>query len=139
MTIAIDFDDTIMDNQAVAPGYRMGPPEPGAVAAINKLHEEGHTIVIFTARNVQEPRVKKTIADWLDYFRIPYHLITNVKQPEFDVYIDNRALHYQSWPQAWADLHRAEAHWKNWSGDVPAHGGLISDITKPLLDNRAEL
>src|SRR5690348_8008978 len=113
MNIAIDFDETIMDNHAATPGRRMGPPEPGAVAAITKFHEEGHTIVIFTARNVQDPRVKQAVADWLTYFHIPFHLITNVKQPEFDIYIDNRALHYQSWSQVWADVHRAEAHWKN--------------------------
>lgn len=132
MNLAIDYDETIQDNREKRPGYRMGPPMPGAVSIINRLHTEGHHITIFTARNVQEPKVKQAVADWLDYFKIPFHDITNIKRSEFDVYIDNRALHFQSWTQVALDLKKAEESWGVWSNHVPAHGGLIDDITKPL-------
>lgn len=130
--LAVDFDDTIVDNAATHTGYRMGPPAHGAVATLNKLAQEGHQIIIFTARNVQDERVKKAVSDWLDYFKIPYHGITNVKRSEFDIYIDNRALHYQSWMQVDSDLQKAISNWGMWSnhGNQPQH--LIDDITKPL-------
>lgn len=106
MIIAIDFDETIMDPQNKTPGYRMGRPVPGAVLSLQRLANAGHTIYIFTARNVQHPNQKKAVADWLDYFQIPFHGITNIKLPEFEVYIDNRAMHFDSWPQVMARINR---------------------------------
>lgn len=135
LILAIDFDETLMNPNNVPKGYRMGQPEPGAIATVQRLHMEGHQIVIFTARNVQDPRAKKAVADWLDYFHIPYHDITNVKRADFDVMIDNRALHYQSWPQVSQDLNKLEQHWGVWSNHIPMNNGLIDDITKPILDN----
>lgn len=110
MILAIDFDDTIMDPKNVRPGYRMGQPTVGAVVALQRL-ARSHTIVIFTARNVQVPSAHKAVADWLDYFKIPYHGITNIKRPEFDVIIDNRALHFDEWSKVL------------WRIDSMAHGG----------------
>lgn len=107
----------------------MGPPTSGAVAAVNKLYQEGHQIFIFTAREVQKPPVKKAVEDWLDYFKIPYHGITNVKQSWMDVFIDNRSLHYEDWAQVYGDLHKIQSHWKNWSDGTPEQG-MIEDITK---------
>jgi len=104
MIVAIDFDDTLMNPHDVATGYRMGRPEKGAVLATQELVRMGHSIVIFTARNVQDPPQRKAVADWLDFFHIPYHGITNIKQPEFDVMVDNRALRFEG---DWAiTLHR---------------------------------
>lgn len=94
MNIAIDFDDTLMDTKNVQSGYRMGPPIPGAVAYTRKLANLGHIITIFTARNVNLPSAHKAVADWLEYYKIPHHGITNIKQPYFDVMIDNRGLNF---------------------------------------------
>lgn len=99
MVIAIDFDDTLMDRNNKLPGYRMGQPTPGSIVSMQRLNNMGHTLIIFTARNVQHPNQKKAVADWLDYFKIPYHSITNVKLPEMELFIDNRAMHFDSWPQ----------------------------------------
>lgn len=97
--LAIDLDDTIHDTQNVLPGYKMGQPTTGAVDAIKKLHDDGHTIVIFTARNVQDPRVYRAVKDWLGYFKIPHHAITNIKRPEYDLMIDDKALKFEYWAQ----------------------------------------
>lgn len=99
MVIAVDFDDTLMDRKNVEPGYRMGQPTPGAVAATRRLVNEGHTVIIFTARNTQDPRVYKAIEDWCIHFGIANHGATNIKIPEFDVFIDNRAIAFDTWPQ----------------------------------------
>jgi len=138
MNIATDFDETLMNNAAAPHGYKMGPPEVGAISVLNKLVEEGHKIFIFTARNVQDQRVYKAVADWVEYFKIPCHGITNIKSPDFDIMIDNRGLHYQSWDQVYQDVHRAETHWKNWSDDVEQHGR-IKDITQSLTDPKNQL
>lgn len=99
MIIAVDFDNTLMSTKNVLKGYRMGQPESGAIAAINRLVAEGHQIFIFTSRDVQNPSAKKAVGDWLDYFKIPYSGITNIKSPHFEVFIDDLAIHFDSWPQ----------------------------------------
>lgn len=129
--IAIDLDDTLLDTQNVQPGYRMGPPTNGAILATQRLANEGHTIIVFTARNVQVPSAYKAVEDWLTYFQIPHSGITNIKRPEFEVYIDNRALRFSGdWASTLADLKLLE------SGRVPhnqpAAAKLIDDITQPL-------
>lgn len=98
MIIALDLDDTLMDRQHKNPGYRMGQPFPGAIAVINQWVKRGHQIVIFTARSVNKPEAYKAVEDWLNYYKIPFHGITNIKQPYFDVIVDNRCLTFTgSW------------------------------------------
>lgn len=97
MNLAIDFDDTIMDRTNKNPGYRMGQPMPGAVAYLQKLNKMGHSIFIFTARNVNLPTAHKAVEDWLKYYNIPHNGITNIKQPYFDLIIDNRAIAFTGW------------------------------------------
>ena len=87
-------------------GHRMGPPTPGAIMNIQRMVNEGHQIVIFTARNVNRPEPYKAVEDWLVHFGIPFHGITNVKQPYFDVMLDNRGLRFTDWPKAIFDLKR---------------------------------
>lgn len=45
-TIAIDFDGTIVDNRFP----EIGPAIPGAVSAIQKLKNDGHTLILYTCR-----------------------------------------------------------------------------------------
>lgn len=83
-----------MDPYNVQKGYRMGAPMPGAVMYLQKLNDLGHIIYIFTARDVNHPSAHKAVADWLEYYKIPHHGITNIKQPFFDLMIDNRAMNF---------------------------------------------
>lgn len=108
MVIAVDFDDTLHDRSHILPGYRMGQPTPSAVESIKRLVNAGHQIIIFTARNVQEPSMYKAVEDWLNHFNVPFHGITNIKRPEFDLYIDNRNIHYKSWPLVLAEIDRLQ-------------------------------
>lgn len=106
MILGVDFDGTIVDPTKVEKGYRMGPPMPGAITALNRLADSGHQIVIFTARSVNKPDVYKAVEDWLIHFKIPYHGITNIKQPYFEYMIDNRNIEFRSWPQVMVELRR---------------------------------
>lgn len=133
MIIAIDFDDTLMDRNNVLDGYKMGQPVHGAITATQKLVEAGNQIVVFTARRVTDPRVYKAVEDWLNHFRIPHHGITNIKRPEFELMIDNRALRFDNWPQTLGDIQKLQTGLpvRNFT---PPGQGMIKDITKSLTD-----
>lgn len=131
MIIAVDLDNTIVDMKNVRHGYRMGPPVTGALLALQHLVRSGHSIVIFTARSVNKPEVYKAVEDWLKYFNIPYHGITNIKKPEFELYIDDRALHFNNWPQVITDIAKFESD-KPVTNSFNQAYSLVEDITKPL-------
>jgi hypothetical protein len=104
--ICVDFDDTLMDTTHIPAGKRLGPPTPGAVSFMNQLHAQGDTIIIFTVRG-GEPRGKQAVEDWLDYFKIPFSAVTNIKV-NAEAYIDNRAIRYQgSWSEVKTQLIRS--------------------------------
>ena len=102
MVLAIDFDGVIIDPNNRKPGRRMGEPVEGAVQAITALKRAGHTIIIHTVRGDRPSHV----AEWLDYFMIPYDLITDVK-PDAGLYLDDKAVRFAAWrhldddPSAW--------------------------------------
>ena len=107
MKLLIDFDGVIHDNCHPSEGHKMGPPIKDAVEAIQGLKKRGIEIIIYTARISKTAEgsgeSKKHIADWLDYFKIPYDKITNIKEPS-DFYIDDNAIHFDSWRQAVRDM-----------------------------------
>ena len=106
MRILVDFDDTIHDTRDRRPGHRMGTPEPGSLMALRYLYQQGNEIIIFTGRRVNRPEIRKTVQDWLDYFGYPYHDITNVKPESYDLIVDNRAIHYDSWEHVMVLINR---------------------------------
>lgn len=97
MILAIDFDGTIVDH--IYP--EIGELKPNAKEIINRLHEEGHEIIIWTCRN-GEHEVK--VREFLDLNGIKFHTI-NEHLPRIldmfdndcrkiygDIYIDDRML-----------------------------------------------
>jgi len=51
LIIAVDFDGTIVNHRFP----RIGSLMPGAKDALNRLHDAGHKIIIWTCRNHTEP------------------------------------------------------------------------------------
>jgi hypothetical protein len=92
MILAIDFDGTIHDNKNPLPGRRMGLPIPGAKEALQHFLEQGHRIVIFSVWG-NNP---KPIEDWMQFYQIPYHEITNIKPPSLDFLIDDKAIKFKN-------------------------------------------
>jgi hypothetical protein len=92
MILAIDFDGVLHDIANPLPGKRMGAPLPGAVDAMDELHDAGHELIIHSVRGGKP----KVIADWCEYYDIPYHSITNIK-PNADLFIDDRARQFIAW------------------------------------------
>jgi hypothetical protein len=97
MIILVDLDGTLMSPNRDE-GHRMGPPMPGAIAAMRRLYV-GNTLIVFTGRPVDGARAYLTVENWLHYFGIPYHGISNVKPDRYDLIIDNKAIHFDSWPK----------------------------------------
>ena len=100
MVLAIDFDNTIADSRHPIPGRKMGPPMPKAKESLLQLIENGHTIIVHT---IWTPDRHHVIAEWMGYYGIPYHSITNVK-PDASCYIDDKAIPFTSWDNLMNDI-----------------------------------
>ena len=92
LTIAIDFDHTLVDHDT---------PLPGAKEAMQKLWGEGHYIMIYSCNN------KDWIERILNKYDIPFHEIYGKEggKPACDCYIDDKAVNFNG---DWKDtLNRA--------------------------------
>lgn len=101
--LLIDFDGVLHDSKNVLAGRRMGQPIPGAIESVCKLFDKGHEIVIFTAR-ATSPKTTEAVANWLGYFGIPYHRITNVKPSGSLALIDDRAIRFTNWSEVMEEI-----------------------------------
>ena len=112
MRIVVDLDGTICELKLPGQTYAEVLPKPGAVDALRGMKEQGHTIIIYTARHMKTcqgnvalvaARVGKITLDWLERYEVPYDEIIFGK-PYGDVYIDDLALRFTGW----ADLRLSE-------------------------------
>lgn len=96
MIIYIDIDDTICTSPD-KPDYTISYPISNNIAKANKLFDEGHTIVYWTARgtvtgkdwrNITEQQFK----DW----GVKYHEIKFGK-PNYDLFIDDKNINTKDW------------------------------------------
>lgn len=105
MRYCFDIDGTIAELRQKGETYFDVKPKEGAVEFLNKLNQEGHYIILYTARNmetflgnlgkinaVQGP----ILYEWLEKYEIPYDEIYFGK-PSADVYIDDKAIKFESW------------------------------------------
>lgn len=105
MRICIDLDGTICELRRNGTTYADVLPKPGAADFIRRLHNEGHIIIIHTARNMQTQghnvgKVLKNVGlitlQWLDKHHIYYDEIFFGK-PNADITIDDRAIRFEDW------------------------------------------
>jgi hypothetical protein len=96
--LAIDFDEVIHDMAHPVPGRKMGPPMPGVKDALETLVSLGHTILIHSCNNTT------VIREWMKYWQIPFHSIIEGHKPVADVYIDDKALRFETWPKTLMEL-----------------------------------
>ena len=95
MIIAIDFDGVIHNRERPVKGKRLGEPMAGAKETIERLRYERSATIIVHSVWAKGSGVK-AIADWMDFYEIPYHKITNEK-PNADIYLDDRAVRFVTW------------------------------------------
>lgn len=94
MTIAVDFDGTLAENDFP----RIGAPKWNVIEKVRKWHEEGHIIIIWTCRTGQ---YLLDVIEFLHKNKVPYHYVNENPTCSFgdycrkivaNVYIDDRAL-----------------------------------------------
>lgn|SRR5512135_258223 len=95
MNIGLDFDGTLAQYSGFAGMDVTGEPLPGALSFLKALHELGCHIAIFSAR-AKDARGKLAIERWLDQHGVRQYveLVTHEKLPDYDVIIDDRAIHF---------------------------------------------
>ena len=104
LTIAIDVDGTVADSSDVdfvkaeddPYEFMNARPIKGALEAVKKLFDEGHTIVFHTARDNNS---KEATKQWLEKHGFPFHHIECDKLVAH-VYIDDRAISGYDWDRA---------------------------------------
>lgn len=96
MNYFIDIDDTIFEliNKK---DYTSAVAIPEAIEKVNSLYDEGHTIVLWTARGTVTGRDHRALTEeQLSYFGVKYHELRFGK-PAFDVFIDDKAINVREW------------------------------------------
>lgn len=89
--IAVDLDGTLARH---LPGKfdrnKIGKPVPEMVRKIRRALDNGHEVIIFTAR-AAEPVNVRPIKDWLKEHDLPDLKITHEKTPNIDEFWDDKA------------------------------------------------
>jgi uncharacterized HAD superfamily protein len=90
MIIYVDIDGTICHNENS--DYENSKPRQEQIDKINKLHDEGHEIIYWTARGGTSG------INWRNLTRIQlnswgckYTRIESLKKPSFDLFIDDKS------------------------------------------------
>lgn len=105
MRYCFDIDGTIAELRQIGESYADVKPKEGAVEFLKKLNEEGHYIILYTARNMEtysgnlgkiNVAQGPILYEWLEKYEIPYNEIYFGK-PSADVYIDDKGLKFESW------------------------------------------
>lgn len=112
MRFAIDVDLTLCELKKGKETYLDVKPLPGAIEALNKLRNQGHYIIIYSARGmrtfnanlgkVNAERLPEMIA-WLAKHSIPYDEIL-LGKPDVDYFIDDKNIEFNSWEQVMEKL-----------------------------------
>ena len=94
MIIYVDIDGTICDTPKKGSSwdYQNSKPRYDQIEKINKLHNEGHEIVYWTARGSGSGMGWNKLTEMqLDMWGCKYHRIETLKKPSFDLFIDDKA------------------------------------------------
>lgn len=97
--LAVDFDGVLHRYSAGwLDGMIYDPPTEGAQAALAKLQEQGHTIIISSCR-ADSPTGKADIFNWLkaNGFQNVEDIEITDRKPPATAYIDDRAVRFTNW------------------------------------------
>jgi hypothetical protein len=99
MRFVFDLDGTICTTHGT--DYEKAEPFPRWVRQIRRLYQQGHTIVIYTARG------SGTGKDWHEFterqlwrWGVPFHELYCTK-PYGDVYVDDKGCHSRDFERGW--------------------------------------
>lgn len=96
MTYFIDIDDTILE-LVNKNDYASAVSIPEAVERVNSLYDEGHKIVLWTARGTVTGKDHSELTkSQLEHYGVKYHELRFGK-PAYDVFIDDKAINAREW------------------------------------------
>jgi glycerol-3-phosphate cytidylyltransferase len=104
MRYCFDIDGTLChtpNNELGKPDYANAKPFPFMVEQVNRLYEEGHYIIIQTARGKSSGIDHSNLTKrQLDTWGYKYHdLFPMFSKPNADIFIDDKAINFDEWKQ----------------------------------------
>jgi len=102
MIIRVDVDDTLCFSSATAANnwdYSTSVPRERNIKRVNKLHDQGHTIIIWTARGTGTGKLKEArdiTKRQMDLWGVK-HCWIEVGKPIYDLLIDDKTLNPHDW------------------------------------------
>jgi len=99
MRLIIDMDGTICTEEKTY-SRCLAKPKEDVVESINKLYDDGHTIIIYSARTWME--YEMTVA-WLKNYGVKFHQLIMGK-PIGDYWIDDRAIKFENWAEVMSQI-----------------------------------
>ena len=99
MRLIIDLDVTICTEEKTF-SRSLAKPITGAIESIKNLKDQGHTIIIYTARSWNEYEMT---SEWLKKNNIPFDQLFMGK-PIGDYWIDDRAIRFSTWKEIFKNI-----------------------------------
>lgn len=105
MRVCVDLDGVIAGFRGEGQTYADVAPVEGAVEKLLQLKENGHYIIINTARHMKtcnansglvNARIARVTLEWLEQHGVPFDEIYFSK-PWADVYLDDNAHRFEGW------------------------------------------
>ena len=101
MIYCFDLDGTLVTQTQDEKGkmhYSNALPIFRCIQKLRKLYEDGHHIIIQTARGSGSGKNYEDLTrQQLEEFNIPYHDLNIGKKPSADIYIDDKAINVKDW------------------------------------------
>lgn len=116
MRICLDLDGVICQIKKPDQSYADVEPIIDAIKTISELYDQGHRIIINTARHMKtcesnlglvNAKVAKITMDWLEKHGVKHHEIYFAK-PWADLYIDDNAHRFINWKEVVRDIEAKE-------------------------------
>ena len=102
MNYCFDIDDTICNTPKLEngkPGYLKATPIPFMVEQVNRLYDEGHKIILQTARG-RGSGIDQTdlTIEQLERWGVKYHELEPMfHKPTADIFIDDKGINVEDW------------------------------------------
>jgi hypothetical protein len=94
MRYCFDLDGTLCSNEW--PDYEKAQPFIERIERVNDLYEQGHYIIIDTARGSSSGRDYSSLTEnQLKGWSLKYHELRVGKKPAADIYIDDKGINEQ--------------------------------------------
>jgi|LULM01.1.fsa_nt_gb glycerol-3-phosphate cytidylyltransferase len=96
MIYCFDIDGTICSERPDN-NYNFVEPHEEVIFQINSLYDSGNKIILFTHRHLTWPNQEKFTREQLKKWGVKYHELIYNKKPQYDVFIDSKAMNSFVW------------------------------------------